>query len=308
MRRPLPPLNALKSFEAAARLGSFRAAGDEMCVSHSAISYHVKQLESHLGLSLFRRDPRALSLTPSGRILYATVRDAFTRISDTAERLLAPRGDDVLSIVLYSTLTIRWLIPRLPSFEAAHPTLKLRLMTSQWDVDFSRDEVDACVLLGPRQFADLDYTYLFSSHVFPVASPELCARMPRLTPADLSQVPLLQVHPSRHDWSIWLQAAGVPDIDPNRGLAFDSYDHALATARQGQGVALAMEVYVADELERGELVEPFAPLRAAHPSDWWYVCRHEQVDLPKIRVFRDWLLSEIAADTRLLRRSEPAAR
>lgn len=308
MRRPLPPLNALKSFEAAARRGSFRAAGDELCVSHSAISYHVKQLETHLGLSLFHRDPRALSLTPAGRSLYATVRDAFARIGDTVDRLLAPRADDVLSLVLYSTLTIRWLIPRLPSFEATHPSLRLRLMTSQADVDFARDEVDACVLFGPRQFADLHYTYLFSSRVFPVASPARVDQDRLRVPADLARTQILQVHPSRHDWSLWLNAAGMSHLDPNRGLAFDSYDHALATARQGLGVALAMEVYAADDLERGDLVEPFAPLRAPHPSDWWFVCRQEQVDLPKIRVFRDWLRAEVAADPRLTRRSDAADR
>jgi LysR family transcriptional regulator, glycine cleavage system transcriptional activator len=303
MRRPLPPLNALKSFEAAARLGAFRAAGDELCVSHSAISYHVKQLEKHLGLSLFHREPRALSLTPAGRTLYATVRDAFTRIADTAERLVAPRGGDVLTLQVYSTLTIRWLIPRLPAFEAAHPHLRLRLMTSQWDVDFGRDDVEACVLFGHRHYADLDYTYLFSSHVFPVASPALLARTPLATPADLRTVPLLQVHPSRNDWQVWLDQAGVGDVDPDAGLAFDSYDHALATARQGLGVALAMEVYAADELARGDLVEPFAPLRAAHPADWWFVCRREHVASPKVRAFREWLVAAVAADARLTRHS-----
>jgi len=308
MRRHLPPLNALKSFETAARLGSFRAAGDEMCVSHSAISYHVKQLERHLGLALFHREPRALSLTPAGRTLYASVRESFNRIADTAERLVAPRGGDVLTLQLYSTLTIRWLIPRLPDFEARHPELRLRLLTSQWDVDFGRDDVDACVLIGHPHYADLDYTYLFSSDLFPVASPAFLARSPLRQPADLREVPLLQVHPSRADWQYWLDRAGLSDLDPDAGLSFDSYDHALATARQGLGVALAMEVYVADELARGDLVEPFAPLRVAHPGAWWFVCPRAHVASPKVRAFREWLLAAVAADPRLTRNSsEPSA-
>jgi len=308
MRRHLPPLNALKSFETAARLGSFRAAGDEMCVSHSAISYHVKQLERHLGLALFHREPRALSLTPAGRTLYASVRESFNRIADTAERLVAPRGGDVLTLQLYSTLTIRWLIPRLPDFEARHPELRLRLLTSQWDVDFGRDDVDACVLIGHPHYADLDYTYLFSSDLFPVASPAFLARSPLRQPADLRGAPLLQVHPSRADWQYWLDRAGLSDLDPDAGLSFDSYDHALATARQGLGVALAMEVYVADELVRGDLVEPFAPLRVAHPAAWWFVCPRAQVASPKVRAFREWLLAAVAADPRLTRNSsEPSA-
>ncbi len=302
MRRTLPPLNALKSFESAARLGSFRAAGNEMCVSHSAVSYHIKQLERHLGLALFNREPRALSLTAAGRSLYATVRESFNRIADTAERLVAPQRGEVLTVQLYSTLTIRWLIPRLPDFETRHPDLRLRLLTSQWDVDFGRDEVEACVLIGHRQYADLDYTYLFSSEVFPVASPAFLARSPLRSPADLAHAPLLQVHPSRPDWQYWLDRAGVEGVDPDAGLSFDSYDHALATARQGLGVALAMEVYAADELASGALVEPFAPLRAAHPADWWFVCRRTHVDSPKVRLFREWLVNAVLTDSRLQRR------
>ncbi|MEI6459401.1 MAG: LysR substrate-binding domain-containing protein [Pseudomonadota bacterium] len=305
MRRPLPPLNALKSFEAAARLGSFRAAGDAMCVSHSAISYHVKQLERHLGLAVFHRAPRALSLTAAGRTLYATVRESFNRIADTADRLVAPRGNEVLTLQLYSTLTVRWLIPRLAEFEAQHPGLRLRLITSQDDVDFSRDEIEACVLIGHPHYADLDYTYLFSSDLFPVASPAFLARTALKVPTDLARVPLLQVHPSHADWSIWLDHAGITTVDPDAGLSFDSYDHALATARLGLGVALAMDVYVADELATGMLTEPFAPLRATHPANWWFVARRAHTAQPKIRAFRAWLVAAVTADGRLRRNAPP---
>jgi LysR family glycine cleavage system transcriptional activator len=208
---------------------------------------------------------------------------------------------------VYSTFTIRWLIPRLKAFEARHPQLKLRLVTSQWDVDFSRDDVDACVAIGHPNFTDLNYTYLFSSDVFPVASPAFLANHPLHRPEDLRSTPLLQVHPSRADWQVWLDHAGITGLDPNEGLAFDSYDHALATARQGLGVALAMEVYAADELANGALVEPFAPLRAAHPGAWWFVCRREQVTLPKVRALREWLVDAVVADTRLTRRSVTSA-
>ena len=233
-----------------------------------------------------------------------SVRDAFTRIADTAERLVAPQGGDVLTLQVYSTFTIRWLIPRLKAFEARHPQLKLRLVTSQWDVDFSRDDVDACIAIGHPNYTDLHYTYLFSSEVFPVASPAFLARHPLHLPEDLCRAPLLQVHPSRSDWQVWLDRAQVAGVDPDDGLAFDSYDHALATARQGLGVALAMEIYAADELASGALVEPFAPLRAAHPGAWWFVCRREQVTLPKVRALREWLLDEVTADDRLTRRPE----
>ncbi|MEY4375819.1 MAG: hypothetical protein RJB26_369, partial [Pseudomonadota bacterium] len=205
MRRVLPPLNALRSFEAAARHGSFKAAAEELCVSHSAISHQVKLLEQYLGLELFSRHSRAVELTRAGRAYYPVLRETFDRLADSTALLLTPKRQDVLTIQLYSTFAIRWLIPRLPDFQTKHPQINVRLNTSQRDVDFEHEDVDACVLIGTPANDDLQYTYLCGSELLPVCSPALLnGKTPLRTPADLAQHTLLQVYPSRRDWGLWL--------------------------------------------------------------------------------------------------------
>jgi LysR family transcriptional regulator, glycine cleavage system transcriptional activator len=297
LRRPLPPLNALRAFEVAARHGSFRAAGDELCVSHSAISHQVKQLEEYLRLELFDRKSRSVELTKAGRALYPVLRETFDRIADCTDALVTPRLQDVLTVRLYSTLSVRWLIPRLPRFQATHPKIRFRLNSSQLDVDFEREDVDASVMIGQKTNDALHYTYLFATEVFPVCSPALRdAQIPLLNPSDLRGQTILQVYPSRRDWLYWLENVGVSNVDPDSGLIFDSYDHALSAAREGVGIALGMQPYVARDLAAGILVEAFPSLRIRFDSDWYFVCRKERCKEPKIAAFRTWLQQEIAAD------------
>lgn len=297
MRKKIPPLNSLRSFEAAARLASFKLAAEELCVSHSAISHQVKLLENHLGVELFERKARAVELTKLGRSYYPVVRDAFDRLAEGTEMVLSPQSPDILTIQLYSTFAIRWLIPRLPKFYSAHPNLQVRLNTSQVDVDFKQDDVDLCVMIGSRSSVDLHYDYLFTSELFPVASPSLLSdKYPIKKPEDLAQHTILQVYPSEKDWYVWLDNIGVNGIDPLSGLQFDSYDHALSTAIQGLGVALGMQPYIARDLGAGLLVELFPGKRVKAAGDWYLVCRQERVDNKKLVVFREWLLQEIASD------------
>ena len=297
MRRVLPPLNALRSFEAAARHGSFKAAAEELCVSHSAISHQVKLLEQYLGLELFSRRSRAVELTRAGRAYYPVLRETFDRLADSTALLLTPKRQDVLTIQLYSTFAIRWLIPRLPDFQARHPQINVRLNTSQRDVDFEHEDVDACVMIGTPSQDDLSYTYLFGAELLPVCSPALLQATPPLrTPLDLARHSLLQVYPSRRDWSVWLEGHGVGHLNADGGLQFDSYDHALSTAAQGLGVALGMQPYLAKDIRSGLLVEVFPGKRVRHDRDWYLVCRRERAKQPKIAAFRDWLLEKVKAD------------
>ncbi len=297
MRRPLPPLNALRAFEVAARHGSFRAAGEELCVSHSAISHQVKQLEEYLRIELFTRRPHAVELTRAGRVLYPVLRDSFDRIAACTEVLIAPRQQDVLTVRLYSTLAIRWLIPRLPKFQASHPQIRFRLNSSQLDVDFEREDVDGSIMIGQRSDDTLHYTYLFSAELFPVCSPRLRDGPVALRePGDLRHHTLLQVEPSPRDWLFWLERSGVSNVDPDSGLILDSYDHALAAAREGVGIALGMQPYVAKDFAAGVLVEAFPGRRVRFDSDWYFVCRKERTKEAKITAFRDWLQAEINAD------------
>tara|TARA_B110000503_G_scaffold36706_1_gene60034 strand:+ start:24943 stop:25878 length:936 start_codon:yes stop_codon:yes gene_type:complete len=301
MRKKIPPLTALRSFEAAARHCSFRGAAEELCVSHSAISHQIKQLENYLGVELFVRRSRAVELTHPGRMYYPILREAFDRIAEGTELLIAPRAPGVLTVQLYSTFAIRWLIPRLPRFNNANPDIQVRLNTSQADVDFQQADVDLCVLLGSQLSPNLHYDYLFDSLMFPVGSPALLKGKNRLTsPADLKKHTILQVYPSRQDWYVWLNGADVEGIDPESGLQFDSYDLALSTAIQGMGVALGMQPYLFRDFKAGLLVELFPGQRVKADGAWYLVCRRERAHKRKVIAFREWMLAEVASDPELV--------
>ena len=306
MAKKIPPLNALRSFEAAARHCSFRDAADELCVSHSAISHQVKFLERYLGLELFVRKARSVELTKSGRQYYPVLREVFEKIAEGTESLLAPKRPKVLTLQLYSTFAIRWMIPRLSDFQRTHPEVSVRLTMSQSDVDFDHEEVDACIRVGRSDGKNLDHLHLFSNELFPVCSPRILDNYQLESPADLQRVPILQVYPSEQDWSIWLEGNDIQGVDPGAGLQFDSYDHALSAAMQGVGVALAMQPFVSGELSAGLLTEPFPKLRVNNPNRWYFVTRKEKAEQEKIQKFRDWLQSAIAADDDIERHAAPA--
>ena len=278
MRHKLPPLNALRSFEAAARHKSFRQAAEELCVSHSAISHQVKLLENYLDTLLFTRQARSVELTRAGKAYYPILRQAFDQISEATTAVIAPFGPSTLTIQLYSTFAIRWLIPRLPSFQATYPDIQVRLQTSQSDVDFTQEDVELCVMIGKKENSSLRYDYLFSSELFPVASPALVkGKNPIRSPKDLCKHTLLQVYPSARDWTDWLSANGLADsIDPDDGLQFDSYELSTTTAVQGQGIALGMHPYVARDIQAGVLVDLFPDKHVIANGDWWLVCRQEK--------------------------------
>jgi len=297
----MPPLNALRAFEAAARHGSFKGAALELHVSQSAISHQVKSLEDALSVALFVRKTRAVELTPNARIYYPILREAFNRIADGAQLIRAPAAAGVVTLQAYSTFTMRWLIPRLPGFQQSHPDVQLRLHTSQQDVDFDRSDVDACIMIGRPDHSELHYVHLFSCELFPVCSPALLAKPGAPgSPKDLSAQVLLQVYPSATDWWVWLNAQGVRKANPDAGLNFDSYDLALFAALQGLGVALGQQPYVSRELRTGLLVELFPGRRVANPNQWYFVCRKERKDYAKIDALRSWLLAEVAGDNDLL--------
>lgn len=296
----MPPLNSLRSFEAAARHGSFRNAADELCVSVSAISHQIKQLEQTLNIELFIRKTRAVELTKIGKQYYPILREAFDKIADGTDLILKPTRSDVLTIQLYSTLAIRWLIPRLPDFQSKYPHISVRLNTSQLDVDFDQSDVDACVMIGNKAANGLHYSYLFSCEVFPVCSPNLLKGKNRLErPEQLSDYTILQVYPSDRDWYIWLDEMGCTNVDPESGLQFDSYDHAISTALQGMGIALGMQPYVGKDLSSGMLIEPFPGMRAKHHSEWYFVYRQEKFEQKKIQLFESWLIGQILSDPEL---------
>jgi len=297
MRKRLPSLNALRFFESAARLGSFKAASRELCVSRSAVSHQVKNLEQQLNVKLFLRKATVLELTRVGRAYYPILRSAFDRISEGTEMVVAPSGRSVITIQIYSTFAIRWLIPRMPQLQQQHPEIMVRLHTSQSDVDFDHDDVDMCIMIGAPNRSDLQYDYLFSSRVFPVCNPAYMADLElRDKPQRLGKAEILQVYPSRLDWLVWLRDNLIEGIDPDSGQQFDSYDHAMNAAMQGMGVALGIEPFVVRDLKAGLLIEPFPGTKVYARGDWYLVCREEKAGNPDIEIFRQWLLEQIKAD------------
>ncbi len=299
-RRRLPPLNALRAFEAAARYMSFKEAAGELNVSQSAISHQVKTLETYLGLHLFVRKTRAVELTLKGKLFYPVLRDAFDRLADGTRLIEEGESSAILTLHVYSTFTIRWLLPRLTRFQELHPDVQVRLHTSQDDVNFAKDDTDASIMIGQPLDRHLSYHQLFACELFPVCSPRYLERHGAISaPSDLDSANLLQVFPSAADWQVWLEANAAPHINPDTGLQFESYDVALSSAVQGMGVALGQQPYLRQEISSGLLIELFPGRRIKNPNHWYLVCRKEKENLPKLITFRTWLETEVADDPTL---------
>lgn len=299
-RRRFPPLNALRAFEAAARHLSFKDAADELSVSQSAVSHQVKALEDALGLALFTRRTRAVELTRKGRLYYPIVRNAFENIADGTKLILQETSTDILTLHVYATFAIRWLLPRLVRFEEKHPEVQLRLHTSQSDVNLDQNDIDASIMIGQAKNSDLHYDLLFDAEMFPVCSKRYLDRHAELsTPQDLEKHALLQVYPSASDWRVWLDANDVEGVNPESGLQFESYEVALTSARQGMGIALAQQPFISQDLMNSELVEIFPGKRLRNPARWFLVCRSDKRALKKLETFKNWLLEEVEADPQL---------
>ncbi|HEX9569691.1 MAG TPA: transcriptional regulator GcvA [Rhodospirillales bacterium] len=297
MGRRLPSLNALKAFEAAARHESFTKAAAELCVTQGAVSHQVKGLEEALGLMLFRRERQRLAITEAGRAYLEIVRDAFDRLAAGTERLLERESLGVLTVTTSPNFAAKWLVHRLGAFAAAHPKIDLRISASLHHVDFAREDIDLAVRHGDGNWPGLTVTQLCEEELFPVCSPRLLDGVDGLSsPADLDRVTMLHLD-DRRDWRKWLEAAGVPDLDIDRGPVFNQASLAIDAAVDGQGVALARTALAAHDLLTGRLMRPFE-LALKVPYAYWIVCPKATAARPKIATFRDWLLAEAAADAR----------
>jgi LysR family glycine cleavage system transcriptional activator len=298
-RRDLPPLRALTAFEAAARLGSFRLAGGELGITRSAVSHQVKSLEQQLGLKLFRRDARRAELTPAGHAYFPAVRDAFDQIDIQTRSLKPAAADKQLTIQVYVTVALKWLIPRLHDFERRFPDMKVRLSTAYFDWDFDEANVDAGFILARNKQPGHHYRALFRSLLTPVCSPGLLNDGNAIrAPEDLKKHKLLYVYTAEEDWRLWLEAAGVKGIELSDRLAFDSYILAQEAAIEGRGLAMTIGPFAIDEIKAGRLVQPF-PLMVPHRHQWQFACKAEDKLKPKIRRFEDWLVKQVAADPSL---------
>jgi LysR family glycine cleavage system transcriptional activator len=300
MVRRLPPLNAIKAFEAAARHESFTRAAEELCVTQGAVSHQVKGLEAELGIKLFNRERQRLIITAAGRDYLSIVRDALDRIALGTERLLQRQSAGVLTVSTSPDFAAKWLVHRLGSFSEKHPEIDLRISATMHHVDFAREDVDMSVRHGDGNWSGLDVVRLCTEQLFPVCSPKLSARRQRMTkPADLLKFPLLHLD-DRSNWAKWLEAADVANADVSHGPVLNRPSMAIDAAVDGQGIALARTSLAAWDLINGRLVRPF-PIALRLSKTYWIVSPKATASLPKIALFRDWLLTEAAEDTRRLK-------
>lgn len=302
--RQLPQLNALRSFEAAARHESFTRAAEELCVTQGAVSHQVKALESELGVKLFNRERQRLVITEAGREYLSVVRDAFDRIGIGTERLRKRQNSGVLTVSTSPDFAAKWLVHRLGRFAAVHPEIELRISAAMHHVDFAREDVDVAVRHGDGNWAGLHVENLCAEDLFPVCNPKLVTGFDRVAnPSDVMKFPLLHLD-DRTDWSRWLEAAGVVGVEVSQGPVLNHASMLIDAAADGQGLALARTVLAAWDLLTGRLVRPFAA--SLHLSKtYWIVCPRVTAMLPKIAIFRDWLRSEAADDLRRLKALDP---
>ena len=293
-RRDLPPLRALTAFEAAARLGSFRMAAGELGITRSAVSHQVKLLEQRLDVLLFRRDARRAELTALGHMYYPTVRDAFDQIEAQTRALRPSTTDNELTIQVYVTVALKWLIPRLHDFERKFPDMKVRLSTSYFDWDFNERNVDVGLILARNKLPGHYYRPLFKSYLKPVCAPSLKIK----SLDDLKKHKLIDVYTAEEDWQIWLEAAGAKGVKPSNRLAVDSYILAQESAIEGRGLAMTIGPYAAEEIKLGRLEEPFQ-LKVEHKHHWYFACSAEHRNKNKIKRFEEWLVKQVAADPML---------
>lgn len=293
MQRFLPPLNALRAFEAAARLGSFKAAAAELHVTHGAISQHVRLLEEWLGAPLFKRHNRRVVLTPAAVAYLAEVGPAFDRVATATAQYGHNDGavQKVLRVNSLATFSLRWLVPRLARFQQENPGVDVRLDTSNEPVDALRDLYDIVIRGGPDTFYGYSMRPFLSEVRLPVCSPELLDRIRLETPDDLRQHTLLHASTLPRVWSDWLAKAGVPDLTSSATLTLDHFYLTLQAALDGAGVAMGPTALVADDIASGRLITPFAGPALPARSYCTYV-REERGKDETIGAFRRWLERE----------------
>ncbi|UHL63767.1 transcriptional regulator GcvA [Paralcaligenes sp. KSB-10] len=297
MSRRLPPLNALRAFEASARNASFTRAAQELFVTQGAVSRHVAALEDWLKVKLFDRGRYGIELTAQGHVYFRTVKNALDQIEYGTQQLRQSPDENRLRIKLPPTFAIRWLMPRLARFHALHSGIDVQITTSHQRADFDREDVDVSIHseASPPTDANSKYLYLFGETLLPVCAPGLLARDPPLSrPEDLANQVLLCSMNRPMDWPTWLAAAGVEQVDGNSGLKFENAALAYQAATDQLGVMVAHLAFVNDDLLAGRLVAPFS-LRVETSGAYFLAYRAGTPTPPRIKVFEDWILGEAAA-------------
>jgi LysR family glycine cleavage system transcriptional activator len=288
MARRLPPLSALRPFEAAARLESFSRAADELHLTHGAISRQVRALEDHVGAQLFTRHGKRVALTPHGRAFAERVRAALHEITLAAEAAGSRRRENRLTVSVLPSFASRWLMPRLIRFMEKYPHIEVNVMATTALANFTTDEVDIGIRFGKGPYPPMVCEPFLEDQWFAVASPKM--KIPK-NPADLLHLRIIRE--DRDYWDEWFVAAGVKLDKPLAGgPIFDDATYSIQAATRGEGIALARNSIIGEDLERGTLKRLFN-VSVKTNERYWFVSPKELADLPKVRAFRDWVKSEL---------------
>lgn len=300
--RRLPPLNALRSFEVAARHLSFTKAADELGVTPAAVSLQIKLLEDHLGVSLFSRVNKYLMLTEAAQLCLPGIRAAFDGLAAAVDRIGSTDRSGILTVSVAPSFAAKWLVPRLERFQTANPEMDVHVSASMQLVDFGSGEVDLAVRYGAGKYPGLVSERLLSEIVVPVCGPALLKGPNGLRkPSDIRFHTLLHDDSPDEDetcpnWAMWLKAAGVEGVDVVRGPRFNQSSLVLEAAVLGRGIALAKSTIAAADLAAGRVVRPF---ELSFPVDFAYYLVYPETKqaLPKVETFRRWLQREAKAST-----------
>jgi LysR family glycine cleavage system transcriptional activator len=292
----LPPLNAVRAFEAAARHLSMTEAANELSVTPGAISRQIRALEDFLGVRLLERGHRQISLTRRGEDYFRASAKAIDVMREATQRLTRRSKRKQLKVRAYTTFAMRWLIPRLSGFHAAHPDVEVLLTASLDPVDFKKEDLDGAIRLGDGNWPGATSQRLVANILAPVCSPALMKRGPPLRkPADIAHHTLLHSIARPDDWGYWLEAAGAGSrVDARAGMTYQSSAMAYAAAVEGQGLAMAQLFLVEDDLKNGKLVMPFKKTIDMGSYTYYLLTPSHRAETASMRQFRDWLLDQFA--------------
>lgn len=290
--KKLPPLKALKGFESTARLLSFRQAAQELNITHPAISHQIQSLEESLGVKLFIRGGRKLSLTPEGYNYYPLVREVLEMLINGSEAVRRSAQPDQLRIQTYITTSIRWLSARLSRFRTAHPQIPLQITSSIYETQFDEANADVGFVFSNSALPEhIHWTGLFQPTLFPVCAPALTSARDDLTPTELLNYPLITVTSEIWQWKDWFATTELGPIEPVRTISTDSTALALEMAMDGEGITLINGPFADKDLAAKRLIQP-SPHKVENFGEWGLACREDMRNQLFVRIFIDWLIED----------------
>jgi LysR family glycine cleavage system transcriptional activator len=300
MSKRLPPLNALRVFDSAARHLSFTKAAEELFVTQAAVSHQIKSLEDFLGLKLFRRRNRSLLLTEDGQSYYLDIKEIFSALNEATRKLQSRSAKGALTVSLPPSFAIQWLVPRLSGFNSTYPGIDVRIQAIDREEDKLTDDVDVAIFHGRGNWPGLKAERLYAEYLLPVCAPALLmSDNPLKSPEDLLHHTLLH-DASRRDWMAYTKQLGLQHINVQQGPIFSHSAMVVQAAIHGQGVALVNNVMAQTEIEAGRLVCPFNEVLVSKNA-FYLVCHDNQAELGKIAAFRQWILERATSEQEKLR-------